>query len=134
MSSKLKLKSNAGGSVSLVVDDILATDEEVEITSAFGIESGSNANGSWTKFPDGTLICIHSDADDSGSTIPWTYPVPFTEVPVVQIAFNGSTPGYYSVQVSSILTASCSYIKGLTSGVATTDGINVQLTAIGRWK
>ena len=42
MSSKLKLKSNAGGSVSLAVDDTLTTDEEVTVPSdgQWGIESG----------------------------------------------------------------------------------------------
>jgi len=62
MSGKLKLNSNAGGSVKFKVNDALATDEELELdhTGNYGIESGSNVNGNWVKFPDGTLICRHA--------------------------------------------------------------------------
>lgn len=60
MSSRLKLKSTAGGSLSLIVDDTLATDEEMNISNG-GIENGTwtgvnGASGYWTKFPDGTFM------------------------------------------------------------------------------
>ncbi len=50
MSSRLKLNSNAGGSVSLKVDDTLTTDEEVQV-------------GLYTS-PDGSLWKI--TVDDAG--------------------------------------------------------------------
>ena len=46
MSSKLTLYDASGNPVELSGDDI----------ATFGIESGDDASGSWTKFPDGTLL------------------------------------------------------------------------------
>lgn len=56
MSAKLNIKAASGGSVSLVVDDTLTTDEEFNVSEG-GIENGSSTGGSYTKLPDGTLIC-----------------------------------------------------------------------------
>lgn len=58
------------------------------------VESGSNANGSYIKFADGTMICTHAitqsvaiDAAFAGgyrsSGYPWTYPLPFVGIPKV---------------------------------------------------
>lgn len=44
---------------------------------------GSNSNGRWTRFADGTLICRHSLTISSGGEITWTFPVPFAITPVV---------------------------------------------------
>ncbi len=92
MSSKLKLKSTAGGSLSLAVDDTLATDEIVEIPSEgiqpldvnHGIESGSTDSGSWIKFPDGS-------SEMSGSISQ-----------IVTLVWSGTAPLKYSVWSSWI--------------------------------
>ena len=63
--------------------------QEIEIDGAsnpWEIESASNENGSYTKFPDGTLICWairqinHTDSGTSASNriaSSWTFPHPF---------------------------------------------------------
>ena len=43
------------------------------------IETGTNANGDYTKFKDGTLICKNDIASDSGNDVTWTFPHAFVD-------------------------------------------------------
>lgn len=42
------------------------------------IETGTNANGEYTKFKDGTLICKNDITSNSSSDVTWTFPHAFT--------------------------------------------------------
>lgn len=62
------------------------------------IEKGSNSNGEYIKFGDGTLICMHSSVTGNLNTIAhyttynWTYPHQFISVPrVYATPMNWST-------------------------------------------
>ena len=65
----IKIYGNGGGSVELVADPALATDEE--FVMPWGIESGSNTDATWTKFPDGTLIVCGVINTSGDITTPW---------------------------------------------------------------
>ena len=133
MSSKLKLNSNAGGSLGLIIDDTLATDEEFNISNG-GIESGSNANGSWTKFPDGTLICYGDTATLDGNIGVVTFPQAFILAPLVTVtASHSNDAGYYPQLRNDATTTTVSYYRYRESG-STTDGFLSNWIAIGRWK
>jgi hypothetical protein len=56
------------------------------------IESGSNANGYYTKWADGTMICRHKLASSSSAAVTWTFPV----------AFVGSDDPVFSVTARTI--------------------------------
>ena len=107
------------------------------------VESGSNANGEYVKYADGTMICNHTQSStvvtntSAGANyvspiISWTYPSSFISNPVVIL--------------------SCSYVSGSASwgftGTVSTTGITgarmvsygntatsyPAFFAIGRWK
>ena len=109
------------------------------------VESGSNANGSWTKLADGTMICrVTKQTNDeivyphgalfrTGSTR-WVYPVPFLTIPETS-AFPASGASYIWASIG----ASASLNSGCDFGVFSADkrtGVKpfVSVTAIGRWK
>ncbi|MEY8280082.1 pyocin knob domain-containing protein [Oscillospiraceae bacterium 52-8] len=104
-----------------------------------GIQSGSNANGSWTKFPDGTMICWAAKAYTiQSSEITITLPVAFAAadyVPTISFQWVGTS-------------AALGAIRGITVNgflVRVSDAVNdvtypngTQLTmnyiCVGRWK
>ncbi len=47
------------------------------------IETGSNANGSFTRFASGLLICRHALAASAGAAVTWTFPSVFAVAPQV---------------------------------------------------
>lgn len=47
------------------------------------IETGSNANGRYTRFADGTQICWRTMAAASGAAATWTFPAAFAAAPAV---------------------------------------------------
>lgn len=112
------------------------------------VESGSNANGSWTKFADGTMIC-HQNTAVAGINIPvngehrqgLTFPQPFVGkvtthvdgiattdantllyIPLMSIAANNQFPGGWMIGFKNTSNQIVTKINGL------------ELTAFGRWK
>ena len=103
------------------------------------IEQGSNANGRWVKFADGSMQCSLDGASVSSvstsegtiyrsSTSSWTYPASFYEAPVVtgsaddlKCWISTATPGVTSCSVQ------------LKSAVSTASSVNFRLVAHGRW-
>lgn len=91
------------------VDDYL-NDREDEIECAFKsfIDSGSNANGSWVKFPDGTMICFADiSLDRSSSKLNqrqiFYMPQRFVSPPVVGISHKSGTYGRYMRSSACVL-------------------------------
>ena len=84
---KIQFKHNEAPYLSAENLNQLQTNIETAISEV--VESGSNENGSWTKWDDGTMICsnvitlttFHSDY--FGITGKWTYPNSFIEEPIV---------------------------------------------------
>jgi hypothetical protein len=96
------------------------------------IESGSNANGEYTKYADGTLVCTHAQATSASAAVLWTFPTAFSSADVI----IGITP------VSGTTTSLAGKVSnGSGNGVefAIIQATNVrilataQLSAIGRW-
>lgn len=146
MSAKLKLRSNAGGSVSLIVDDTLATDEEVEINASHGIEYGSNTNGYYTKFPDGTLIQwgVVTIADvpltvvsgslfrNTSTAIRIDFPLSFIDN---QYSANYAPNTFTSIMGITPYAKNSSYMLGIGySTISQTISIPLDWYAVGRWK
>lgn len=111
-------------------------------TGAF-IESGSNANGRYTKYADGTLVCTQSSgvtfANSSNLTFAWTYPVAFSVSP--HVVANTATAnlvvtkaitcvGVYSVGTTAASIGIFSLAQFVAGDVT---GELVHAHAIGRW-
>lgn len=123
------------------------------LTSGAIIERGSNANGEYVKFADGTLICNAALPNEVGYSWPintwfrssnfplntngWTYPSAFSAVPSVHISSLNDDGS--SGKIEGILTTyyATSATKALFDGKATTNIsriLYIRLMAIGRWK
>ena len=116
-----------------------------------GSSTGSNSNGSYVKFADGTMICVtptggiavtcsNGFSNAFGSTSgtlyygdgTWTFPVAFLSVPTISSGFGTIEGGFHGAnRVSSATSAAVNYeVYTLTNG-----GVNyIILTAIGKWK
>ena len=103
------------------------------------IEQGSNANGRWLKFADGSMQCSrdnHSVSNVStaegdifrSSTESWTYPASFNEAPVV----TGSADNL-SCWLSTATPSSNSCSVRVKSATSKSSSINFRLVAHGRW-
>lgn len=106
------------------------------------IESGSNANGLFTKWADGTMICrtpaaglVSGAASASGAlfgtttAVTWTYPQAFVAVPVVNGSFD-AVPNI-SWLIADSVTATTAALRGASSATFTSGTMFAQAT--GRW-
>lgn len=114
------------------------------------IESGSNENGSWIKYSDGTMECWHEGIATYLTTnsliFYWTYPQGFVEEPDVQLtAIHPSFRGYSGS--GSAATVGIVYIREIdeetvrvqiqsvpAAGWVSDDERHVKCRAIGRWR
>ena len=129
-------------------DSIIGTvSETAGVPTGAIIESGSNANGEYTKFADGTLICrLPSQPttflNTSNLKVDWSYPVPFLTPPEVlpsidleefSSTFRNIKPLVYARSIGNI---SCDVgfasDSEFTSGVESL-GDDISAVAIGRW-
>lgn len=105
------------------------------------IERGSNANGEYVKFADGTLICTHRIVDNEtissayfggyrSAGLNWTFPVSFSGIDSV-ISSVGDLDAFGSV-INNPTVSGLTYVYTAvsTQPVATR---SVELLAIGRW-
>ena len=111
------------------------------LTGGAIIERGSNANGNYRKFADGTMICFFSKAlsglsgaDNAGT---WTYPVSFVENPYPSV--TATLSGYASNRINIGGSVNLTHFGIGTMFVDNTnytlDGNTwANFIAIGRWK
>jgi hypothetical protein len=99
------------------------------------IEQGSNANGSYIKFADGTLICTHSYQAGNATTITsfgtFTFPATFSSLTglsfVCRAATSGSPAPYVYFYTEPTTTTYIPLVA--SSGIYTL----FLMTAVGRW-
>lgn len=107
------------------------------------VESGSNSDGRWTRWSDGTQLCsvgelTTSNTPDDGDWL-WSYPMPFTSLPEL----NSGSPqprGNAGIRLSCVEpTSSTGETNNLQAvgfrhnDVGKFSGL-VSVTAHGRWK
>lgn len=105
------------------------------------IETGSNANGTYTKFADGTMLCKHVLTLDAPSTAngsvfqgatqtTWTFPVAFTDTPSIHgTNLTGAGNIWHILFCGSGTSGSVKAVRPTTSATAPT----ATVTATGRW-
>lgn len=101
------------------------------------IVSGSNANGSYVKFPDGTLICSASVSAIAGTGVRntgvITYPVLFTAQPFTTIQHYSLASTFANWYIyNNASNGFTLYHQGLSSADLT--GTSFKYIAIGKWK
>ncbi len=115
--------------------------------SNLNIETGSNDNGSYIKFPDGTMICYQNFSGNVDCSIAYgsgyygyfnlsnikPFPVSFVETPVISVTLMdndliGAVP--YS-PTKTTCSSIAMYIYGLNSK---NKEITLNVLAIGKWK
>jgi len=114
------------------------------------VESGSNANGDYVRFGDGTQICFLANvsfesrintgsgtyADPYRSNIfNWTYPVSFKSYPAISVVTINSLANTPMSTVIRQMSASAASLQGIAmSDVGTDETVMATIIAIGRWK
>ena len=105
------------------------------------IERGTNANGDYVRFADGTQICTSGDIPTGGITNPagalfqsnhlaWTFPAPFAPgVPPILVGESGNTGAWPTFAPHGVLSTGFKATAIVSIGV----GLNLRLCAIGRW-
>lgn len=96
------------------------------------IENGSNANGEYIKFADGTMICTSTQLASASAATTWTFPATFasaslirpTATPVATVARFGG--------IAAVSTTSLDFNVWDTSGSRV--AINCRLIAFGTWR
>ena len=115
----------------------------LRVRGILAVDSGSNSNGNWVKFYDGTMFAYKSttyyaDITRSAGSLyygygaSWTFPVAFIGEPIVSITLNDSimlstnANGITSTNVSAV----CIYSYKSASGYM----VKYDMIAVGRWK
>ena len=97
--------------------------------------SGSNANGSYIQFSDGTMIQYKSQVSISAlSHYTWTFPIVFIDTTYVTPSFNANPPGGNFVIGPDSVTRSVSQVSFYTFLLGGSGSANYDLFAIGKWK
>lgn len=108
------------------------------------IESGSNENGNWVKYSDGTMICNgfkegtttlydYWGQFERTSDITITYPQTFISTPTINLNNEGVNGGPISAVIISNNTSS-GVAQLLKADGSTDGGYKIHWQAIGRWK
>lgn len=108
-------------------------------------ESGSNANGNYMKFPDGTLICTKTvttsvsysawgNCYESNSIDLGALPMEFYSAPVVTLSLNNSSSSGWMVGCNPTTTALGNTRCIRPNAGASSQNITIAVIAIGRWK
>ena len=151
------LQTNTDGTAKLSRGNLGATTQDILTVDAAGkhvtslmpfvgtapiVENGSNANGLWSKWADGTMICrggyggsVAMQSYINGlyyGAFTVTFPVAFVDLPTMLVGTAGdqATNGWCSGGNSTNTTSGMVY----WTRSATVSATNISWAAIGRWK
>ncbi len=97
-----------------------------------GITRGSNTDGEYTRYPDGTQICWHTLTSSAVAGTVWTFPISFSSTPNVQ--GNGiAVAGQIRVAQVASTPSTTSVTFNVVDGTGTRSANTTMLMATGRW-
>ena len=132
------------------VDEQAIQNDAVTLNKIADFESGSDANGNFTKFPDGTMICRgYVEVDDfefttqeiggwnRGSNQSQSFPQNFLsgttpQVTMTTVRRDGNNEFYFPVH--RIRPADTGFTWNLLAATSTTRDVAIDWIAVGRWK
>jgi hypothetical protein len=135
------------GNAGATTQDIMTVDAAGNMSLLNGrrlVESGSNANGRWTRWADGTQTCTFGSAlifqNSSNLGFIWIFPAAFSETPVAAASLTdgGSLATtkaltYTGAYSASATQASISVLSQSIFVPADVTGRSLSVSAIGRW-
>lgn len=95
-------------------------------------ERGSNANGEYVRFADGTQICTHVMSASSGGAATWTFPATFAVSPAVTGSGVNASARIFTIDPAT-LSATAVGFSLWNDGAGTRTASATYLTATGRW-
>ena len=105
------------------------------------IEEGANANGRYTKWADGTMLCINTPTLASysipiGTTLvgSWPYPASFVSTPAVSVTYEGGYGEYVRAAIADVSPTHLPVWLVNTYTQPLTLTIRFSEIAIGKWK
>lgn len=106
-----------------------------DVATGAVVGSGSNSNGRWTRFADGTQICYGNQEFPGNGWVgkAWQYPLAFVGLPIVTASGIGNNDGFGA---SPILEAGLTSVifRAATGSAENKQWANFGCIAIGRWK
>ena len=136
-----------------IVGDLaqLNTTEKSNLVGAINsvVESGSNENGNWIKYADGTMIITQKYTDTKNTTVamgtlkrvglasPPDFPIQFISVPNVFITLHHCWLGWLMGCEETPTTSNATggiLISVASAETRTLENVEVNILAIGRWK
>jgi len=109
------------------------------VPTGAGFESGANANGTYVRFADGTLICTHnvtlSGGENTTISGTWTFPSAYSVSPVV--TFGATSPPPNGTRARALWQDTGTTVRALKASIAVDWPANTSepfsAMAIGRW-
>lgn len=132
---------DASGTVFNQGNTLGAVSQTAGVPTGAIIEKGSNANGEFTKFADGTMICWNYAAGEvtttsatgsifrSTSDTTWTFPVSFSVSPTCSGQADSASVRWLLLNAPSTTSVTFRQASSATSAPA----VQTRLMAIGRW-
>lgn len=113
-------------------DKIDATEEK------FKIVKGSNSNGFWTRFPDGTQICRNTFfldlSDDFNGSELWEFPAEFIEGDLIVVNEIENNPGVNLISINKRKDGHLFKLEKTSVAIDYNPRIRINFIAIGSWK
>lgn len=116
------------------------------VNGSIVVDSGSNSNGNWVKYYDGTMICWHKlitttySTANCSSEVKWNFPMQFkntVETRIIAQALGGNNYAYFTIATVNSSIEAVVQLKGLApTEVRYVDVSNraIDVLAIGKWK
>ena len=127
----------------------LTTPNKNNLVSAINsvVESGTNSNGNWIKYADGTMICTKKVTGQANITSNWgnlydtgdnpldlgNWAIPFIDVPIVSISFYGANGQWVEGFQTSTTKEKIGKIS-IASATSKTANSFYNIIGIGKWK
>lgn len=147
--NKIKFENLPSKKTPLSAEILNTMQDNIEKAIGEIIESGSNSNGQYIKFADGTMICYKNFSGTAKITQSWfnlyetssanaldfgNYPQEFKETPLLFTQFYGGNSQWIDAWLDNSRTASKVGKAIVCSASSKTAGAYYFILAIGRWK
>lgn len=135
LNNAVTARTNLGLGNAAVANILGAVSQSGGIPTGAIIEHGSNANGGYVRFADGTQICLTVGNLSATAQVIWTFPASFVSLTYLSAATDFSaSPGFYFVESSSASLFEATLYRFVRSDMSpTTDPFGIRAVAIGRW-
>ncbi len=118
------------GTGAAALRDILGTVSQSGGTPTGAIlERGSNADGGYVKYADGTMICWHLVTSSASAAVTWSFPAQFAAAPNIQMTVGAASPRIATYQTAT----STSVAVNAWTAAGDRASVPVMLSATGRW-